>query len=83
MAPLHLLLLPQRHAVVPQIIKTEFRVRAVGDVAGILLAAHARRLVMQNHPHRQAQKTIDRSHPFRITRRQVIIDRHHMHSATG
>ncbi len=76
MSALHLLLLAERHAVVAQIIEAELRVRAVGDVAIVLLAADVRRLVVQNHADRQAEKFVDRAHPFRVARGEIIVDRH-------
>ena len=83
MPALHLLLLAERHAVVAQIVKAEFRVGPVRDIALILLAPHLRRLVMQNHPDGQPQKFVDGAHPLRVARRQIVVHRHHMHPAPG
>ena len=83
MPALDLVLLAHRHAVVAQIIETELGVRAIGDVAVILLAAKGRRLVMQDAADGEAEKFVNRAHPFRVARRQVIVHRHHMDAAAG
>ena len=49
---LDLLFAGRRHPVVAQIIETEFRVRAVSDVARVLFAAHARLLIVLNAANR-------------------------------
>ncbi len=53
-AALHLFLGALGHAVVAQIIEAELSVGAVGDVAGVHLAADRRRLVVQDATDRQA-----------------------------
>ena len=83
MAALDLLLLARGHAVVAQIIEAELGVRAVGDVAGVLLAADARRLVVQDAADGQAEKFVDRAHPFRVARGEVIVHRHDVDAAAG
>ena len=83
MPALDLLLLARGHAVVAQIIEAELRVRAVGDVAIVLLAADARRLVVQNHADGQAEKLVNRAHPFRVARGEIIVHRHHVDAAAG
>ena len=83
MAALDLFLLARGHAVVAQIIEAELGVRAVGDVAIVLLAPDVRRLVVQNAADRQAEKLVDRAHPFRVARGQIIVHRHDMHAAPG
>ena len=55
---LDLLLARRGHAVVAQIIETELAVRAVGDVAGVLLAADVRRLIVLNAADSQAEKFV-------------------------
>ena len=76
MAALDLFFLARGHAVVAQIIEAELGVRAVGDVAIVLLAADARRLVVQNAADGQAEKFVNRAHPFGVARGEVIVDRH-------
>ncbi len=83
MSALNLFLLARGHAVVAQIIKTKFGVRAVGDVTLILLAANLRRLIVQNDTDRQAEKFVDGAHPFGIARGQIIVHRHDMDAAAG
>ena len=83
MATLHLFLFAGGHAVVAKVIEAELRVRAVSDVAVVLLAPDGGRLVMQDATHGQTEKFIDCAHPFRVTRREVIVDGHDMDAATG
>ena len=83
MAALDLLLLVPRHAVVAQIIKTKLGVRAVRDVAGILRAAAARVLAVQDAADGQAEKFVDRAHPFRVARREIIVHGHDVDAAPG
>ena len=66
--------------VVAQVIKTEFIVRAVGDVSSIGLALFIRRLVRDNDADRQPEETVDPAHPLRVTSRQVIVDRDDVHT---
>ena len=75
MAALDLLLLAGGHAVVAQVVEAELGVGAVGDVAVVLLAPHAGRLVVQDAADRQAEELIDRAHPLAVARRQVIVHR--------
>jgi hypothetical protein len=52
MAALHLLLLAGGHAVVAQVIEAELAVRAVGDVAAVLLGADVAGLVVLDNSRR-------------------------------
>ena len=83
MSALDLLLLACGHAIVAQVIEAKLRVRAIGDVAIILLAADARRLVVQNHADGQAEKLVNCAHPFRVARGEIIVDRHDVDAASG
>ena len=83
MAALDLLLVRGGHAVVAQVIEAELGVGAVGDVAVVLLAADAGRLVVQDAADRQAQELVNRAHPLAVARGQVIVDRDHVHAAAG
>ena len=83
MAALHLFLAAHGHAVVAQVIEAEFGVGAVGDVAVVLLAPHGGGLVAQDAADGQAQKPIDRPHPFAVARRQIIVDGDDMDAAAG
>ena len=71
------------HHVVAQVVKTKLVVGAVGDVAGICRLLFFARHLRQVDAHRQAQKVIQAPHPLRIALGQVVVDRHHMHPATG
>ncbi len=69
------------HAVVAQVIEPELGVGAVSDVVIVLLAPHARRLVVQDAAHRQAQKLIHRAHPFAVARSQIVVDGDHVNAS--
>ena len=58
-AALDLLLARRGHAVVAQIIETELRVRPVGDVHRVLLAANVRRLIVLNAADGQTEKVVE------------------------
>ena len=83
MPALHLLVRARGQTIVAQVIETKLRVRAVGHIAGILLAAHMRRLVVLDAAHRQAQILQQKAHPFRVPAGEVIIHRNEMHAAPG
>ena len=83
MAVLDLVFAAGGHAVVAQVIETEFGVRSVGNVTIILGAPHHRRLIVQNATDCQAEEFVNRSHPFAVARRQVIIDGDDMHAAAS
>ena len=83
MAALHLFFQAAGHAVVAQIIEAKLGVRAVGDVAGILGAAFGGRLIVQNAADGQAEKPINRAHPFAVAGGEVIIDRDDVHAASA
>src|SRR5207248_1870880 len=82
-AALHLLLARRRHSVVAQIIETELGVCAVGNVAGVLLAANAWFLIMLNTTDREAKKAIKLPHPLSVTSCQIIVHRDQMSAAAG
>ena len=68
MTALHLFLRTLRHAVVAQVIKAKLGVRAVGDVAIILLTPHGGMLLVLDATNGEAEKTVHLPHPFTITR---------------
>ena len=76
MAALHHLRGVGRHAVVAQIVEAELTVRAVGDVAGILLTALGRTHGVLYASHRQPQVLEEVAHELRVAPRQVIVHRH-------
>ena len=82
MPALHLLLTAGGHAVVSQIIKAEFTVRAVGDIALVLLASQLGHLVVLNDPHAEPNESVELSHPLGVALGEVVIHCHHMHTAS-
>ena len=69
-----------RH-VVPQVVESKFVVGAVGDVRQVgFPALLAVGLVSVDAIHSESVELEQRSHPLRVTSRQVIVDRDHMHS---
>ncbi len=73
MPALHLLLAAGGHAVVAKVIEAELAVRAVGDVALILLAALLRHLVVLNNADGESKKCVELAHPLRIALREVVV----------
>lgn len=63
------------HTHVAQVVETEFAVRAVRDVAGVLGAALVRRLLVLQATAGQAEKVVDVAHPVRVAQRKVVVDR--------
>ncbi len=78
MAALHLGLEARGHAVVAEIVEAELGVRAVGDIAGVLGAAHGRRLVVLDAADGEAEKLVHFPHPLGVARGEVIVHRHQM-----
>ncbi len=60
--------------VVAQVVEAELVVRAVGDVAGVRLAALRRRHVGQDHAGGQPEEVVDAAHPLGVVLRQVVVD---------
>ena len=80
---LHQLLRPIRH-VVPQVVESKFVVGAKRDVALVGFPARlAVGLVLVDTVHGQTMELVQGTHPFRISTRQVVVDRHHVHAPTG
>ena len=75
---LDLILRGCRHAVVAQIIKTEFGAGPVRDVASILGPALRLALSVLETTHRQPQLPVHLPHPFRIPGGEVVVHRHHV-----
>ena len=81
--PLHEVLRAHGH-VVTQIVEAELVVRAEGDVCQICLAAcFGVRLVLVDAVHAQSVEHVERSHPFRVSFRQIVVDGHHVHAVAG
>ena len=81
-APLHQVGLAPRH-VVAQIVEAELVVRAVGDVAGVLLPAHRRGLTRHDRAHGQAEEPVHPAHPLGIAGGQVVVGGDHVHALAG
>ena len=80
---LDLLLAAGGHAVVAKVIEAELAVRAVGDVALVLLASVLRHLVVLNDADGEPEKSIELTHPLRIALGEVVVNSHHMDAASG
>ena len=70
----HLLVLINRH-VVAQIVKAELVVRDIGDVAGIGLLSRLGIHGVHDHTDCESEEAVNASHPLRVTRRKVVVDR--------
>ncbi len=69
--------------VVAQVVEAELVVGAVGDVGGVggllLLARQAGHV----HAHRHAEVVVEAAHPLGVAARQVVVDRHQVHTLAG
>ena len=67
--------------VITQVVKTELVVRTEGNIAGIgFTTLVGVRAVLVDTIHRQAEEHINRSVPFAITFRQIIVDGHYVYT---
>lgn len=82
-AALHLCFLGAGHAVVTQVVETEFGVGAVGDVAVVLLAAQLAGHHALDAAHGEPQVGEERAHPHGVALGQVVVHRHHVHAEPG
>ena len=80
---LHLVLGAAGHAVVAEVVEAELRVRAVGDVAVVLLAALGRVHVVHDAADAQPEKLVDGTHPLAVALGKVVVDGHDVHAAPG
>ena len=69
--------------VVAQIVKAQFVVGGIGDVAGIGLTLFVFGLMRIDDAGGHAQSAIDFAHPFRVTFRQIVVHGHDMHALAG
>ena len=69
--------------VVAQVIEPEFVVGAVGDIGPVGLFALAVVHLVLDAADGQTQKPIDLAHPVGVALRQVVVDGHHVDTATG
>ena len=81
-APLHHVGLVDHH-VVPQIVKAELVVGAVGHVRQIGLFALGRLHIVNHQPHAQTEEPVHLAHPLTVAAGQIIVDRHHMDALAG
>ena len=80
---LDLLFARRGHSVVAQIIETELAIRSVSNVAGVLLPAHIRFLIVLNATNSEPKKIVERTHPFGIAACQIIVHRDQMRAASS
>ena len=83
MPALHLLLAAGGHAIIAEVVEAEFAVRAVGDVALVLLAPELRHLVVLNNADGESEESVELSHPLRIALGEVVVHRDDMDAASG
>ena len=82
-AALHLVLGVKGHAVVAQVVESEFAVGAIRYITAVLLAALIRRHLVLNATHTQAEILEDEPHPLRVTAGQVVVDRDQVDPLAG
>ena len=64
--------------VVPQVVKAQLIVGAIGNVAGIGLAAFGTVHIMNDQAHAEPQEAVHLAHPLTVAASQIIVHRHHM-----
>ena len=69
-----------RH-VVAEVVEPQLRVGGVGDVAAVVDPPAGRVHVLLDQAHAQAQEAMDLAHPLGVAAGQVIVHRHHVHTA--
>ena len=69
----------KRH-VVPQVVKAELVVRAVGDVRLIRRLAVLGLDIVDHQPHAQTQIAVELAHPLAVAAGQVIVDGDDVHA---
>ena len=76
---LNQLLLVDDH-VITQVIKAQLVICDIGDIAVVGFPALIIGIRIQDHPDRQTQPTVNRTHPLSITLSQIVIDRDDMYT---
>jgi hypothetical protein len=71
------------HEPVLEEVEAELLRRAVGDVAGVGLAAGVEIHLRLDDAHRQAQRLVDRLHPLGVAAGEVVVDRGQVGAAAG
>ena len=69
--------------VVPQIVKAQFVVGAVGDIAGIGRAAGRAVHLMGDEADAQTEEPVELAHPLGVAPSQIVVDRDHMDAVAG
>jgi len=69
--------------VVAQVVEAELVVGAVGDVAGVLVAAHLVRQAVHDGADGQAEEAVDLPHPLGVALGQVVVHRDHVYALAG
>ena len=78
-SPQNQLFLVDNH-IIAQIVKSQFIIGHISNVALICLLALLGSHTVQNHTHGESQEFVNLSHPFRVTLCQIVIDRDHMYA---
>ena len=81
-SPLHQLGLVDRH-VVPEVVKAQLVVGAVGDVGGVGHPALRRGHAGDHQPDGKPHVAVDLAHPLRVTLGKVLVDGDHVNALTG
>jgi hypothetical protein len=71
---LHLVLLARGHAVVAEVVEAELAGGAVGDVAGVHLAAQVGRHLLLDAAHGHAEEPVEVPHPLGVAAGEVVVD---------
>ena len=79
---LHAILAVKFH-IVPQIVEAELVIGSIGYVGAVSLLPLLIVKMMKYYSHAQAEECVDGSHPFGVTASKVVINRDHMHPASG
>ena len=82
MSALDLLVAGGGHAIVAEVIEAEFAVRAVNNVARILLATVRGSLVVLEHADSEAEELVELAHPLGVASCEVVVHGDDMNAAT-
>ena len=83
MAALDLFVAGGGHAVVAQVVEAELGVGAVGDVAGVGLAAFRWRHLVLDAADGESERAEQRAHPIRVPLGEVVVDGDDMDAESG
>ena len=68
------------HHVVTQIVETELVVGDIRDITIVCLTSFVGLHGIEYHTDSQSEETVDRTHPFRVTRSQIVVDSDDLHA---